>query len=103
MTKNPLLNALSAALYISTIGSVMYYAPKIEDHMQDVGALGPIAFISLFTLSAAVMGYCFVFTPLQLYMDGAKREGSMLFIKTISSFAVITALMFGLLFFVFFK
>ncbi|MDP3661773.1 MAG: hypothetical protein Q8R17_02910 [bacterium] len=103
MTRNPIINALAAATYISTIGSVMYYAPKIEDHMQDVGALGPIAFISLFTLSAAVMGYCFLYTPLRLYIDGAKKEGGALFVNTILAFACITALMFGPLFFLFFR
>lgn len=96
MTKNPLHNALAASAYITIIGLVMnwgtQYAPK-EDTI-----LAPIAIISLFTLSAAVMGYLFCYEPLQLYFDGKKKQAVQLFLKTVAIFGVLTALALGLLF-----
>jgi hypothetical protein len=52
----------------------------------------PIVIISLFTLSAAMMGYLFLFQPLQLYLDGKKKLAVNLFIQTLATFAGLTAL-----------
>jgi hypothetical protein len=49
-----------------------------------------IAFISLVTLSVAMMGYFFAFKPLQMYLDGDKKQAVSFFIKTLATFAVIT-------------
>lgn len=53
--------------------------------------------ISLFTLSAAVMGYLFFSQPLQMYLDGSKKSAVKLFLQTIVSFAVLTILAFAVL------
>jgi heme O synthase-like polyprenyltransferase len=58
-----------------------------------------IAVISLFTLSAAVMGYIFCYQPAQLYFDNKKKQAIKLFIQTVIAFAVMTSLVFILLFF----
>lgn len=96
MTKNPILNALSATLYITLITTIMNigsrYAPK-EDSF-----LAPVAFISIFTLSAAVMAYIFGKEPLLLWFDGKKKEGLKLFLHTLISFAVITLIILFLVF-----
>ena len=97
MTKNPFLNALAATLYITIVASAMFYAPKTMDHIDSV--IVPIAMISLFTLSAAMMGYCFVYMPLRLYLDGEKKNAVNLFLQTIAIFAGITAIFFFILFF----
>lgn len=89
MTKNPIINALSAAGYIVIVASIMRGAEKYLSHEPDT-IFAPITLISLFTLSAAVMGYIFLSNPLQLYLDGKKKEGVNLFVKTLLSFAVIT-------------
>ena len=94
MTKNPILNALVAVAYISIIGTLMNFSSHVTKPINGAGSIVQIAFISLFTLSAAMMGYCFLFTPLKLYIDGDKKEGSALFVKTIIAFAVITAILF---------
>lgn len=96
MTKNPILNALSALGYIILVASVMFYGFK------NLGPDGesiiiPIAMLSLFTLSAAVMGYVFLSQPLQLYLDGKKKEAVKLITQTIGVFATITALALTLL------
>ena len=92
MSKNPLLNASTALLYIILIASVMYYGSGMVGQVKSV--IGPIAILSLFTLSAAVMGYVFVFQPLRLYLDGKKKESVNLFSKTLAIFAVMTLVIF---------
>ena len=96
MTKNPFVNALGAALYIVIIASVMFYGTKQTSPVNSVVA--PIAVISLFTLSAAVMGYIFGYQPAQLYFDGKKKQAVQLFLQTVAVFGGITALILILLF-----
>jgi len=90
MTKNPAINALAAIVYIIIVASVMYYGLKLAGPQNTVAV--PIAIISLFTLSAAVMGFVFLFQPAQLYLDGEKKIAADLFIRTLAIFGVITAL-----------
>jgi hypothetical protein len=90
MTKNPFINAISATAYIAIIASVMFYGTKNLPKEDSVYA--PIVIISLFTLSAAMMGYLFLFQPLQLYLDGKKKLAVNLFIQTLATFAGLTAL-----------
>jgi hypothetical protein len=96
MTRNPFLNALAAIVYIAFVASFMFYGMQHSGKQNTV--LIPIAVISLFTLSAAVMGYIFGFQPLQLYLDGKKKEAIDLFIKTVAIFGGITLLVFLILF-----
>lgn len=51
--------------------SVMNFARKTD---VDETILIPIAVLSLFTLSAAIIGYLFLFQPAQMYLDGKKKE-----------------------------
>ena len=88
MTKNPFLNALSAAGYIVFVASLMYYAGQ---HTQGPdGLIVPITMLSLFVLSAAVMGFLFFYQPVQMYLDGEKKGAVDLFLKTVAVFACIT-------------
>ena len=96
MTKNPLLNALAASLYIVIIALVMFYGTKNLGPVDSV--IAPIAMVSLFTLSAAMMGYIFLFQPIQLYLDGKKKIAVNLFLQTLACFAGITVIIFFLLF-----
>lgn len=98
MTKNPFINSLAACLYIVTIAMVMFYGTKNLGPGPDNSVIAPIAFISLFTLSAAVMGYIFGYQPVQLYFDGKKKPAVNLFLQTVASFAVITIIILTLLF-----
>ncbi len=66
MSKNPFLNALAASAYIVLVASGVYYGPKVVGPVDSV--LAPIAFLSLFTLSAAIMGYLFLATPIRMYI-----------------------------------
>lgn len=96
-SKNAFLHAFLAALYIVFVATFMNYGSKIFNQVEETVII-PIAMLSLFTLSAAVMGYLFVYHPLQLYLDGKKKEATQLFLHTIFVFAGITFLIFLTLF-----
>ena len=94
MTKNPFVNAGAATAYIVLIACVMYYGTQYVRPGNSV--MAPIAALSLFSLSAAVMGYIFLFQPLQLY--GKKKVAVNLFLQTVAVFAGITTLILILFF-----
>lgn len=96
MTKNPILNALAALAYITTIASVMFYAGK--NLPKEDTFLTPIVALSLLTLSAAVMGFVFFYQPFQMYFDGKKKHAIDLILKTIAGFGILTALLLILMF-----
>ena len=89
MTKNPVLNALAAGSYILVLVSLMTWGTSIASNKPD-SFLAPVGMISLFTLSAAVMGYVFCYTPLMLYFDGKKKQAVKLFLQTVGVFAGFT-------------
>ena len=97
MSKNPIINALSASSYIVIIVTVMNFVSQTQRHKPDT-IFAPITFLSLFTLSAAVMGYLFLYQPLQLFIEGKKKEAVNLFVKTVGVFAAFTAVVLILLF-----
>lgn len=96
MTRNPIINALAANIYISIVASVMFYGPKFAGSNETV--IVPIAVISLFTLSAAVMGYLFLYQPIQLFLEGKKKLAVNIFLKTVGTFAGITVFILIVLF-----
>jgi len=91
MTKNPLFNAFAALVYIILVALVMRYMNgPVEASAGNF--LVPVMVLSIFTLSAAVMGYLFLSQPLRMYLDGNKQGGVRLFLQTVGVFAVITVL-----------
>ncbi len=82
--KKPFLHALTAALYIVVIVLIINIVTLI---LSKETILIPMVLLSLFVLSAAVMGYLFLFEPLQLYMDNQKKEAVTFFAKTVGIFA----------------
>lgn len=87
---NPFLNAAGAALYIVIIVNVIHAFADASP--QEDTILAPITMLSLFVLSAAVMGFLFVYKPLTLYLDGQKQNALSFFLKTLGTFAVFAAL-----------
>ncbi len=96
MSKNPLINAFAALSYIVLVASVMFFGTKNLGPSDSV--IAPIAVVSLFTLSAAVMGYLFCYQPGMLYFDGKKKEAIKLFLQTVCVFGGITIIVLLLLF-----
>jgi len=97
MSKNPIINALSASAYIILIVSVMTFVTQPLKNKPDT-FFAPITFLSVLTLSVAVMGFLFFYQPLQLFIEGKKKEAVNLFAKTVGVFAAITAVVLILLF-----
>lgn len=96
MSKNPILNAIAAGGYIILVVAIISLAEKLV-HGPDT-FLAPVVFLSLFTLSAAVMGFLFCYQPIQLLIDGKKKAAVNLFLHTVMAFACITILALVLLF-----
>ncbi|TSA44182.1 hypothetical protein D4R49_00620 [bacterium] len=97
MNKNPFVNALAATAYITALVSVVFSAPKTTPFENTI--MAPIMFLSVFVLSAAVMGFLFVYQPLRLFFENKQQEAVRLFLLTIVSFAGITIVLVALWFF----
>jgi predicted membrane channel-forming protein YqfA (hemolysin III family) len=97
MSKNPLINALSASAYIILGVTIMTFVTKPLQNKPDT-FFAPVVFLSLLTLSVAVMAFLFFYQPLQLLIEGKKKEAVNLFVKTTGIFAAITVIALFLLF-----
>ncbi|MEK7176936.1 MAG: hypothetical protein AAB719_01395 [Patescibacteria group bacterium] len=60
---------------------------SIDPDGREETILMPILMLSLFVLSAAVMGYLFVYEPLRLHLDNQRQEAVSFFLKTVGTFA----------------
>jgi len=97
MSKNPILNALSASGYIVLVVTVMTFVSQTQKNKPDT-FIAPILFLSLLTLSVVVMGYLFFYQPLQLFIEGKKNKAVNLFVQTVGIFAALTIVVLILLF-----
>lgn len=97
MTKNPVLNALTATGYIVLVVSIISLLSHTHSNKPDT-FLAPILVLSLFTFSAIVMASIFLYQPIQLYLEGKKKKAVSLFVQTMGVFAGITFLILFLLF-----
>jgi len=97
MTKNPIINALSASVYIIGVVTIMTLVTEPLKNKPDT-FFAPITFLSVLTLSVAVMAFLFFYKPLMLFIEGKKKEAVSLFVKTVGIFACITAVALILLF-----
>jgi len=76
-----LINAFLAELYIVLLVFFIHYGVALDGETETL--LAPIIMLSLFVFSAAVMGYLFLFHPIELYMQGKRKEAISLFLQTI--------------------
>ena len=84
--KKPFLHALAAALYIVAIVLIAERVGNALKNQPDTIVI-PMTMLSLFVLSAAIMGYLFLSEPLQLLIEGKKREAIAFFAKIVGFFA----------------
>jgi len=96
MNKKPVLNGLLASVYIFIVSMVMTFGGRLANKPDTFFA--PVLFISLFTLSAAIMGYLFVFEPIQLLIAGKKQQAVKHFLQTTGTFGLITLVVLALVF-----
>jgi hypothetical protein len=97
--KKPFLYALGAALYIVIVVTILQTASYIFKDMSGT-MLVPMAMLSMFVLSAAIMGYLFLSEPLYLLVENRKQEAITFFAKVVGFFACFVAI-FGILLFLF--
>ena len=97
MSRNPIVNALSASAYIILVVSVMTFVTQSLKNKPDT-FFAPITVLFVLTLSVAVMAFLFFYQPLLLFIEGKKKEAVNLFVKTVGIFAAFTAVVLILLF-----
>jgi len=83
--KKPFLYALVAAVYIVTLVLLINTATSILPSKDNI--VMPMAMLSLFVLSVAVMGFLFFYEPLSLFIENKRREAVLFFAKVIGIFA----------------
>ena len=98
MIKNPFLNAFMALGYIAGIILIINKTNSIAAHTPDT-ILAPVTMLSLFVLSAAIMGILFVYEPLCLFLENQKREALSFLLKTVGTFACFVVILAVLLFY----
>ncbi|OIO53494.1 hypothetical protein AUJ46_04820 [Candidatus Peregrinibacteria bacterium CG1_02_54_53] len=89
MRWNPYLNAIGAVAYVWGVGLLIGYISSLHHDTPD-NLIGSIAALSLFTFSAAVMGFLFFYRPAALLVENKKEEAVFFFLKTLGTFGVIT-------------
>lgn len=89
MYRNPVVNAISASLYIFLVVFVMTVVMEPLSDKPDT-FFAPIIFLSVLTLSVAVMAFLFFYQPLGLFIEGKKKAAIDLFVKTVGVFGLIT-------------
>ncbi len=95
--KKPFLHAFAAALYIVVIVLVIQVAASVLKNQNDTIII-PMTMLSLFVLSAAVMGFLFLSEPLQLLIENRKKEALAFFSKVVGIFACFVVVFVVLLF-----
>lgn len=96
MKKTAFVYALLAECYIIAVVFLIRYGLSTIGESDTI--LIPMGMLSLFVLSAAMMGYIFLSKPVQLYLEGQKKEAVNFFLSTAVLFAVITGIVFLILF-----
>ena len=87
-----LLNALGVLIYVSGVSFIIVNGQKFFGQMK--GILGPMMFLLLFVLSAAIVGALVLGRPILLYLDGQKKQGIIMFGWTLGWLFAITVILF---------
>ena len=82
------LNAFGTAVYVAFVAFIMQNGEAVFGKMNNL--LGPVAFLLLFVLSAAVVGALILGRPIVMYLDGQKKDAIKMFIQTALWLAIIT-------------
>jgi hypothetical protein len=75
------LFSVGVIVYIVLVASIMQNAEELFGKMQNIW--GPIAFLMLFVVSAAICGLLVFGRPVYLFLNGQKRESVKLALYTI--------------------
>jgi hypothetical protein len=89
MFRSPVVNAITASIYIFLIVGIMNFVTKPLENKPDT-FFAPVTVLSVLTLSVAVMAFLFFYQPLLLFIEGKKKEAVNLFVKTVGVFGIFT-------------
>ena len=95
MNKKPFYHATLAAGYITLLVNCMnffFWMPNKPNTPDMPNIVIPMMFLSLFTLSAAVMAFLFFWEPVQLFIKGEHQKALRFFGATLGYFAGYAAL-----------
>ena len=88
----PFIHAVLAGAYIVLVVFVMDAFSAFPPAPHPL--LVPIAVLGLFVLSAAVMGFLFLYHPVSLLIEGDRRGALVFFGKTVGVFAALVVVYF---------
>jgi hypothetical protein len=88
--KKPFIYASGAVGYIVVIVLILNFSKYFP---QKETIIIPMLMLSLFVLSAAVMGFLFLSEPLKLFLENQKEEAVKFFAKTVGIFACFVVLL----------
>lgn len=77
-----LLHAVAVLLYIFAVALILMYGSKVFPKVNET-VLGPIAFLLLFVVSAAVTGSLVLAKPIMLYLEKQKKDSILFFVSTV--------------------
>lgn len=83
-----LLHGVAVAVYVYLIVLLLGNGEAMFGRLN--GTTGPLVFLLLFVLSAAVVGSLVFLHPLYMFMDGKKKESVRLLGYTIGALALVT-------------
>ncbi|MBI4049581.1 MAG: hypothetical protein HY395_02075 [Candidatus Doudnabacteria bacterium] len=88
LLKIAVINSLLVLVYVTVVTTIMQV---IENRANpEDNFFGPVAFLMLFVLSAAVVGSLIFVRPAMIYLSGGKKEGVQLLAYTIACLLVLT-------------
>ena len=81
LIKSSMFDAFAVALYVSVVAYLIQNGERIFGKMQNFW--GPLAFLLLFVVSAAIVGSIIFGKPVVMYLEGKKTEAVKLLSYTI--------------------
>ncbi len=82
------VNAFGVAGYTIVVAFIMQNAEAIFGKMDNL--LGPVSFLLLFVLSAAIVGALILGRPVIMYLEGQKKDAIKMFFRTVLWLIVLT-------------
>lgn len=87
------INSVGVAVYVGGVAFIMSNGERIFGKMDNF--LGPVAFLLLFIMSAAITGALVLGRPVMLFLDRQKKEAIKLFLFSVGWLLVITIVIFA--------
>jgi hypothetical protein len=81
LVQRSFMNALGTVAYVTAVALTMSNGERLFNNINQT--IGPIAFLTLFVLSAAITGSLVLGKPVLMYLNNQKNEAIRLFLYTL--------------------